>query len=94
MHDSAAISHLKLKELCEVREITAGYGELPDLGSVSAPAPSLAHASHWHMGLAWLRSFLPGAVLIVFSSLAQTNPDHDICFTWNGTTAGAFEDHP
>ena len=20
--------------------------------------------------------------------LAQTNPDHDICFTWNGTTAG------
>jgi len=45
-----AISHLKLKELCEVREITAGYGELPDLGS--------------------------------------TNPDHDICFTWNGTTAG------
>ena len=90
-----AISHLKLKELCEVREITAGYGELPDLGSVSAPAPSLTHASHWHMVLAWLRSCLPGAVLIVFSSLAhQTNPDHDICFTWNGTTAGNIYHHP
>merc|ERR1712086_867464 len=41
-----AASHLKL----EVNDLSAGYGELPDLSKV--------------------------------------NPDHDVCFTWNGTTAG------
>lgn len=45
-----AISHLKLRDTVEVNEITADYGELPDL--------------------------------------TQTNPDHDICFTFNGTTSG------
>jgi phosphoserine aminotransferase len=45
-----AISHLNLRDTVEVNEITAGYGELPDL--------------------------------------SQTNPDHDICFTFNGTTSG------
>lgn len=42
-----AASHLKLDN---VREFTAGYGELPDL--------------------------------------AQTDPSHDVCFTFNGTTSG------
>lgn len=45
-----AISHLNLRDLVEVNEYTADYGELPDL--------------------------------------SQTNPDHDICFTFNGTTSG------
>jgi phosphoserine aminotransferase len=45
-----AVSHLKLKDTVQVNEITADYGELPDL--------------------------------------SQTNPDHDICFTFNGTTSG------
>ena len=45
-----AISHLKLKDLVEVNEHTAGYGELPDL--------------------------------------SKTNPENDICFTFNGTTSG------
>lgn len=45
-----ATAHLKLKDSVEVREFTAGYGQLPNL--------------------------------------AETNPDHDICFTWNGTTSG------
>jgi phosphoserine aminotransferase len=45
-----AVSHLKLKDIVEVNEYTAGYGELPDL--------------------------------------SKTNPDHDICFTFNGTTSG------
>jgi len=45
-----AISHLKLRDSVEVNEITADYGELPDL--------------------------------------SKTNPDHDICFTFNGTTSG------
>jgi phosphoserine aminotransferase len=47
---SDAISHLKLRDIVEVNEYTADYGEIPDL------------------------------------SLA--NPDHDICFTFNGTTSG------
>jgi phosphoserine aminotransferase len=47
---SDAVAHMKLKDTVEVNEITAGYGELPDLD--------------------------------------QTNPDHDICFTFNGTTSG------
>jgi phosphoserine aminotransferase len=46
-----AISHLKLRDTVDVNEITADYGEIPDL--------------------------------------SQTNPDHDICFTFNGTTSGA-----
>ncbi|GAX10220.1 phosphoserine aminotransferase [Fistulifera solaris] len=45
-----AVSHLKLKDLVEVNEFSADYGELPDL--------------------------------------SKTNPDHDICFTFNGTTSG------
>ena len=45
-----AVSHLKLKDIVEVNEFTADYGEIPDL--------------------------------------SQTNPDHDICFTFNGTTSG------
>ena len=45
-----AISHLKLRDIVEVNEFTADYGELPDL--------------------------------------SKTNPDHDICFTFNGTTSG------
>jgi phosphoserine aminotransferase len=45
-----AVSHLKLRELVDVSEFTADYGELPDL--------------------------------------TLTNPDHDICFTFNGTTSG------
>jgi phosphoserine aminotransferase len=45
-----AVSHLKLKDTVKVTEITADYGELPDL--------------------------------------SQTNPDHDILFTFNGTTSG------
>lgn len=45
-----AISHLKLRDMVEVNEFTAEYGELPNL--------------------------------------SQTNPDHDICFTFNGTTSG------
>ncbi|KAL7566669.1 hypothetical protein ACA910_017734 [Epithemia clementina (nom. ined.)] len=47
---SDAVSHLKLRDIVEVNEFTADYGELPDLG--------------------------------------KTNPDHDICFTFNGTTSG------
>eukprot|EP00527_Entomoneis_sp_CCMP2396_P002882 CAMPEP_0198150214 /NCGR_PEP_ID=MMETSP1443-20131203/49964_1 /TAXON_ID=186043 /ORGANISM="Entomoneis sp., Strain CCMP2396" /LENGTH=412 /DNA_ID=CAMNT_0043815467 /DNA_START=126 /DNA_END=1364 /DNA_ORIENTATION=+ len=46
-----AVSHLKLRDIVEVKEITADYGSIPDL--------------------------------------SQTNPDHDICFTFNGTTSGA-----
>ncbi len=45
-----AVSHLKLKDLVEVNEFSADYGQLPDL--------------------------------------SKTNPDHDICFTFNGTTSG------
>lgn len=45
-----AISHLKLRDVVEVNEYTADYGELPDL--------------------------------------SQTNPENDICFTFNGTTSG------
>lgn len=45
-----AVSHLKLRDIVEVNEYTADYGELPDL--------------------------------------SKTNPDHDICFTFNGTTSG------
>mmetsp|Transcript_17502 Transcript_17502/g.32360 ORF Transcript_17502/g.32360 Transcript_17502/m.32360 type:complete len:410 (-) Transcript_17502:120-1349(-) len=45
-----AVSHLKLKDIVEVNEYTADYGEIPDL--------------------------------------SKANPDHDICFTFNGTTSG------
>lgn len=45
-----AVSHLKLKDIVQVNEFTADYGEIPDL--------------------------------------SKTNPDHDICFTFNGTTSG------
>ena len=45
-----AVSHLKLRDIVEVNEHTAGYGELPDL--------------------------------------SKTNPENDICFTFNGTTSG------
>eukprot|EP00934_Nitzschia_sp_Nitz4_P000651 Nitzschia sp. Nitz4//scaffold82_size85912//38486//39809//NITZ4_005141-RA/size85912-snap-gene-0.141-mRNA-1//-1//CDS//3329558835//651//frame0 len=45
-----AVSHLKLRDTVEVQEISADYGDLPDL--------------------------------------SKTNPDHDICFTFNGTTSG------
>jgi len=45
-----AISHLKLRDIVEVNEFTADYGELPDL--------------------------------------SKTNSEHDICFTFNGTTSG------
>jgi phosphoserine aminotransferase len=45
-----AISHLKLKDIVEVNEFTADYGDIPDL--------------------------------------TKTNPDNDICFTFNGTTSG------
>lgn len=45
-----AVSHLKLKDTVQVNEITADYGDLPDL--------------------------------------SKTNPDNDICFTFNGTTSG------
>jgi len=47
---SDAVSHLKLREIVQVNEFSADYGELPDL--------------------------------------SKTNPDHDICFTFNGTTSG------
>jgi phosphoserine aminotransferase len=47
---SDAISHLKLRDLVEVNEYTADYGDIPDL--------------------------------------SKANPDHDICFTFNGTTSG------
>ncbi|KAG7342881.1 phosphoserine aminotransferase [Nitzschia inconspicua] len=45
-----AVSHLKLKDVVEVNEYTADYGDIPDL--------------------------------------SKANPDHDICFTFNGTTSG------
>lgn len=45
-----AISHLKLRDVVDVHEHTADYGQLPDL--------------------------------------SKTSPDHDICFTFNGTTSG------
>ena len=80
-----AISHLKLKELCEVREITAGYGELPDLGSVSAPAPSLARVS-----LAYgssLASFLSAARgcfnSVLFLGTDQPGPRHLLHVEWH-----------
>jgi len=47
---SDAVSHLRLREIVQVNEFSADYGELPDL--------------------------------------SKTNPDHDICFTFNGTTSG------
>jgi phosphoserine aminotransferase len=45
-----AVSHLKLRDIVKVNELTAEYGDIPDL--------------------------------------TKTNPDHDICFTFNGTTSG------
>jgi phosphoserine aminotransferase len=45
-----AVSHLKLKDIVQINEFTADYGDIPDL--------------------------------------SKTNPDNDICFTFNGTTSG------
>mmetsp|Transcript_29462 Transcript_29462/g.42147 ORF Transcript_29462/g.42147 Transcript_29462/m.42147 type:complete len:382 (-) Transcript_29462:13-1158(-) len=45
-----AIKHLNLRDIVQVNEFAADYGELPDL--------------------------------------SKTNPDNDICFTFNGTTSG------
>ena len=72
-------NHLKLEH---VTEITAGYGDLPDLSKtnkVRPTSPPVEEGCH--------ASLLLSLPLSAFPCLCGRQ-DHDIVFTWNGTTSG------
>jgi hypothetical protein len=70
--------------------ISAPYGELPDFSKVKSSDISKVMTPSEYFSLLLLPSstYFPGFIIFLIIFFSQTNPDHDIMFTYNGTTSG------